>query len=149
LVVTSQTCSTIPVQKDDFTKFMGAENKTPLGQAVAIGWNNWNKHMSLKRGTAVIDYTIPDLITFKSSFHPEHIGAVKRGYYNIYPEKAVEKGIHMLSPNAKELFETIIDDTSPLFFVESIKNAEDFYKILLSSTMDVLVNKEAEGNFGL
>lgn len=49
LVVTSQTCSTMPIKKEDFSQFMESKSKTPLGEAIAQGWKNWNRHMSLKR----------------------------------------------------------------------------------------------------
>lgn len=58
---------------------MESPSKTPLGQAVALGWDNWNQHMSLKRKTTVIDYNICDLLTFMLSYSPEHIGNVARG----------------------------------------------------------------------
>lgn len=142
LVVTSQTCTTIPIQKDDFTKFMASPDKTMLGEAVAMGWNNWNNHMSLKRNSTVVDYNICDLLTFMLSYHPEHIGQVARGYYNIYAEEAVNNGIHMLSPDAKKLFDTVIDEESPLFFVEEIDNPAILYKILMDTTIGQLINKK-------
>lgn len=79
----------------------------------------------------VEDYNLADLTTFMLSYHPQHIGTTVRGYYTLYPEKALELGIHMLSPNVYILFDTVIDVGSPLFFVESINDPDNFYKLLM------------------
>ena len=141
VVVSSQTCSTIPIQKEDFLAFMNSPKKTLLGQAFAIGWEKWNQHMSLKKKTAVIDFNIPDLVTVMLSYYSQHVGEVIRGTYKLHLY-ALEKGIHMLSPNAKELFEVVHDEKSPLFFVESINKSAEFYEILMNATLRQFVEKD-------
>lgn len=138
LIVTSQTCSTIPIKKEDFNSFIDERNKRPLAEAISIGWKKWNQHMTLKRGRETVDVNIPDVVTFMLSYCPEHIGKVARGYYNMHPEEATINGVHMLSPDAKKLFESVFDDNSPLFFVESVKEPEAFYKKILEITIGQL-----------
>lgn len=138
LVVTSQTCSTIPIKKEDFTNFIDNRNKRPLAEAVAIGWKKWNQHMSLKRGRETVDVNIPDVVTLMLSYYAEHVGQVTRGYYNMHPEEATLNGVHMLSPEAKKLFDTVADDNSPLFFVGSVKEPEAFYEKVLAITIGQL-----------
>lgn len=135
VVLSSELCSTIEIKKDDFTKLIDFQNKSPLHQAIASGWENWNKNIQLKKGVDA-DFNIADLLSSSVLEYPELITKHVRGHYSIYPEKVESEGIHMLSSNARELFDPIIDEDSPMFFIKEVDTSiydnimQEIYTIL-------------------